>query len=165
MDNENIDYVRLFPKPERAKKEQIDGYAGVYQIDNNVLYCVNLYSGIWKKKFLESTLKSSMTPWSYEVSLAKCAREYGAKCAVSLRDEFIILDVVRKGKLLHKALRYFKKNPGIYEGERPVNSWKYEIVLGFQIFMADHLPLWAHKPVKKVMNMFGKQFFSDDTDC
>ena len=161
MEKENIDYVRLFPKPERATKNELTGYSGIYQVDNNIQYCVNLYSGVWKKSFLESTCKTPETAWRYEVSLSKCARDYGAMCAVSSRNEFVILDVVRKGKLLHKAAKYFRMHPGIYKGDRQINTWKYEMTLGFQIFMADHLPLWAHKPAKKIMNLFGKSFFSD----
>lgn len=161
MEKENIDYVRLFPKPERATKEELSGYSNIHKIDNNIPYCVNLYSGIWKKAFLESTCKTSETAWLYEVSLSKCARDYGATCVVSSRNEFVILDVVRKGKLLHNAAKYFRAHPGIYEGNRPINTWKYELTLGFQIFMADHLPLWAHKPAKRIMNLFGKRFYSD----
>ncbi len=161
MEKENIDYVRLYPKPERATKEELQGYSGVFQVDTNIQYSVNLYSGVWKKSFLKSTCKKPKTAWQYEVSLSKCARDYAAMCVVSSRNEFIILDVVRKGKLLHKAAKYFRMHPGIYEGNRQINTWKYEMTLGFQILMADHLPLWAHKPAKRIMNLFGKSFYTD----
>lgn len=161
MEKEDIDYVRLFPKPERATLNEFGQYNNIYYINTAVLYCVNLYSGIWKKEFLESTCKSPLNAWRYEVSLTKCAQNYGAVCAVSKRDEFKIIDVVRKGKILRKAAKYFKMHPGTYEGNRPINTRKYELSLAFQTFMADHIPLWAHKPVKKAMNLFGKEFFSD----
>ena len=162
---EHIDYLRLFPKPTRAKGEKLLEYPGVYMINTSIPYSVNLYSGIWRKSFLETTIKKPMNAWRFEVSLARCAKEDNAKCAVSYNNEFVILDVVRKGKLLHNAARYFEEHPGLYNGNRPINTWRYEISLGFQIFMADHIPYWAHKPVKKIMNIFGKQFYSDQEDA
>ena len=162
MMREKIDYIRLFPKPERATKEELHGYPGVYKIDKKIPYCVNLYSGMWNSAFLYSIIKEPMNAWRFEVSLAKRARDYNASCVVSVRNEFEILDVVRKGKLLHNAVKYFYNHPGIYDGNRLVNTWIYEIQLCVQIFMADHLPLWVHKPVKSIMNLFGKRFYSDE---
>ena len=106
MEKENIDYIRLFPRPKRATKEELPGYQGIRHIDLSCNYSVNLYSSLWRKAFLESTVKNSKNAWQFEVILHKRAEEYGAKCVVSLRNEFWILDVVRKGKLLHKAVEY-----------------------------------------------------------
>ena len=107
MDKEKIDYVRLFPRPKKATMEELSGYKKIHRVRTTGNYSVNLYSGIWKKAFVESTVKTPLNAWKYEVSLFKRAPEYGAICAVSLRNEFQILDVVRKGKLLHKAARSF----------------------------------------------------------
>lgn len=162
MENEHIDYVRLFKRPKRASREQVGNHRKVFWVDLNCKYSVNLYSGIWKKSFIESTVTESKSAWNYEVSLTQKAQYYGAKCAVSYRDEFVILDVVRKGKLLHKAASYFKRHPGIYEGDRPVNSWSYEMQLNIQIIGARYLPLWMHKYVKAFLRKRGRQFFSEE---
>lgn len=164
MEKENIDYVRLFPRPKKATQEELEGYKGVHRIRTTGDYSVNLYSGIWKKQFAESTVRIPLNAWKFEVSLHKRAEEYGANCAVSLRNEFQILDVVRKGKLLHKSAAYFKKHPGIYEGTREINSWGYEIKLTIQQQVARHLPKWAHTRVKAVMRKLGHHYYSDEAE-
>ena len=161
MEKEGIDYIRLFKQPTKARGKSFDGYKGIYHIDTSRDYAVNLYAGIWKKSFLASTLASPKNVWMYEVSLALRAREYGANCAVSLRNEFQILDVVRKGKLLHRPARYFKKHPGIYNGNRAINTWNYEIKLFIQTMASRHLPNWIRKRVKEYMTKRGHKYFSD----
>ncbi len=160
MDEESIDYVRLFKRPKRATREELPGYTGVKRVDITCNYSVNLYSGIWKKEFIEYCVKKPLNAWEFEVSLHKCAEEYGAKCVVSLRNEYNILDVVRKGKLLHKSARYFKRHPGIYGGNREVNSWGYEIRLFVKTFLSRHLPVFLLKVLRKVFSKFGFHFFS-----
>ena len=162
MEKEKMDYVRLFPRPKKATMEELTGYKGIHRIRTTGVYSVNLYSGIWKKHFAESAVRIPLNAWKFEVSLNKRAEEYGAKCAVSLRNEFQILDVVRKGKLLHKSAAYFKKNPGIYEGTREINTWEYEVKLTIQQQVARHLPKWAHKRVKAVMRKLGHHYYSDE---
>ena len=161
MKKENIDYVRLFPRPKRATKEKLNGYQGINKIDISCDYSVNLYSGIWKKEFIESCVRIPLNAWKFEVSLHKRAEEYGANCVVSHRNEFVILDVVRKGKLLHKSASYFKKHPGIYSGTRETNTWKYEIKLTIQQQVSRHLPWGIHQWLKKEMTKRGYKFYSD----
>ena len=164
MEKENIDYVRLFPRPKRATREELPGYKGIRNIDITCNYSVNLYSGLWKKAFIESTVKMPKNAWQFEVLLHKRAEEYGANCVVSQRNEFKILDVVRKGKLLHKSAAYFKRHPGIYEGSREVNTWEYEIKLTIQQQVARHLPRVLHQRVKRIMTRAGMHFYSDEAE-
>ena len=164
MEKEKIDYVRLFPRPKSATKEELSPYKKIHKIDIAGNYSVNLYSGIWRKSFLESTFKAPKTAWQFEVSLRKRAEEYGASCVVSLRNEFQILDVVRKGKLLHKSARYFKTHPGIYKGNRGINTWRYEVKLGIQTLASRYLPNGIKTKVKSFMAKCGKRFYSDEVD-
>ncbi len=162
MVSKQYDYIRLFRRPDNAQGKEIPGFPKVYEVDTSLDYSVNLYSGIWRKTFLVSTIREPKNAWEFEVSLPGCAREYNAKCAVSRRKEFEILDVVRKGKLLHSSSRYFKKHPGIYEGGRPVNTLEYEIKLNIQIVVARYSPLWLKNKLKAVMRRRGKTFYSDN---
>ncbi|MBR0081783.1 MAG: hypothetical protein IJP98_03465 [Clostridia bacterium] len=164
MEREKIDYVRLFPRPKKATKEALPGYAGIRRIDTSYNYSVNLYSGLWKKAFLESTVKKPKNAWQFEVSLHLRAQEYGAKCVVSGRNEYAILDVVRKGKLLHRSAAYFRKHPGIYEGNREVNTWAFEIKLTMQQLAARHLPTPIKNKVKAFMKKRGRHYYSDDAE-
>lgn len=164
MEQEGFDYVRLFKRPKKSTLNEVERHKRVFHVNIKETYSVNLYAGIWKKKFLESTLKKTKNIWQYEVSLFLRAQEYGAKCAVSFRNEFKILDVVRKGKLLHSAARFFKDNPGIYNGNREINSWEYEIKLSIQTFVGRHMPKWIRKRIKAFMVSRGHQYFRDQAE-
>lgn len=163
MEKEKLDYVRLFKRPKRATRQELAGYPGIYHIETTCDYSVNLYAGIWKKDFLVNTVRLPLNAWKFEVSLHKRAVEYGAKCVVSLRNEFQILDVVRKGKLLHKSAHYFKQHPGIYDGNRSVNTWGYEIKLGCQTLVSRYTPRCIYRGIKAILRKFGKHFYSDET--
>ena len=164
MEKENVDYVRLFLRPKRATREELEGYSGIYKIDTSCDYSVNLYSGLWKKNFMESCVRIPLNAWKFEVSLHKRAEEYNANCVVSLRNEFQILDVVRKGKLLHKSATYFKKHPDLYKGERGTNTWEYEIKLSIQQFVSRHLPWGLHQWLKRFLTKHGMKFYSDEAE-
>ena len=161
MDKERIDYLRLFERAKSSNKQQINGYIGVCWVDPTYRYSVNLYAGIWRKAFMEKTTADKKNPWKYEVSLPRLARENGAKCAMSHNNEYVILDVVRKGKILNKANRYFKRN-GIYKGNREVHSYWYEFKLGIQTWGARLAPKWAVDMVRNMMIKRGHHFYSQD---
>lgn len=161
MDQHELDYVRLFKRPTKATKEPIPGYTKAYFVESSQKYSVNLYSGIWKTDFMKSCVAEPLNPWQFEVELPKMACEYGAKCAVSNNKDFVILDVVRKGKLLHNSYYYFKRHPGIYNGNRAVNSWGYEIPLAVKTIVGRYTPMPVHNAIKRVMRKFGYQFFSE----
>lgn len=164
MYQEKVDYIRLFPRPKRATKETFKGLKNIKRIDTSCDYSVNLYAGIWKKEFLSSCIRNPMNAWKFEVSLHRRAVEYGAMCLVSNRGEFEILDVVRKGKLLRRASRYFKKHPGIYTGNRGTNSLRYETKLSIQQFFSRHLPRKMYRWMKALLTKSGMKFYSDQVD-
>lgn len=158
MDKEKLDYMRLFPIPN--SREKMRGYKSLYNIDLNGNYKINLYPGLWRKSFIEKTLKESLNAWQYEVSLTKTARDVGAKCAMSKGKEFEILDVVRKGQLLHKANRYLKKH-NLYNGSRTVISLRQEIKLDIMFYGKEILPNSLIKWIKRQMIKRGHHYYSD----
>lgn len=152
-----IDYLRLFNRP-RPRRE-IPGHEGLYWVDLDGNYKVNLYAGIWRKEFLKATVDEKLNAWQYEVSLTGKAREYGAVCAASLGGEFETLDVVRKGKILHKAARYFKADP-VYRGDRGLCPLSHEAQIAVRTCMTEHLPKGVIDAMKRVMTKFGFKFYS-----
>lgn len=162
MDLNKIDYLRLFSQPERATMAPIPGCKKLFSVDTQYVYSVNLYSGIWKKDFMFSTVRESKTIWQYEVSLARSAREYFARCAMSKQADFKILDVVRKGKLLHRATRYFKKHPGIYSGNRQTNSLSYELQLCLRHNFVRYMPLPVVNAARNFMIKRGHHYYSQE---
>ena len=158
MDAEKLDYIRLFADPNSRKP--FKKYKKLYEIPLDVNYAVNLYQGIWRRDFVEKTLKEAQTIWKYEVSLTPTARELGARCVLSKGGEFEILDVIRKGKLLHKASRWLKRN-GRELPEREVISRKEEIRI--KVFAAGKkiLPKKLAIAVKNRLRKKGFVFFSD----
>ncbi len=164
MNEHQLDYVRLFKRPTKATKKEVVKDSKVKWIDTKIKYSVNLYAGIWRRDFLLSMITKKKNAWQFEVGLSKNASLYGARCAVSGNNEFQILDVVRKGKLLHKAAKYFKKHPGIYEGNRKVQTWSYEIKLGIRTLISRHMPSSIYPFVKKVTKKMGYIFFSDEVE-
>lgn len=153
-----IDYLRLFKRP--RPKRKIPGHEGLYWVDLDGNYRVNLYAGIWRTEFLRATIDEKLNAWQYEVSLTRKAREYGAVCAASLGGEFETLDVVRKGKILHKAARYFKVDP-VYRGHRDLCPLSHEAQIAVRTCMTEHLPKDAIDAMKRVMMKFGFKFYSD----
>lgn len=162
MDSEGIDYLRLFSQPERATSAAIPGYKKIHKVDTQYVYSVNLYSGIWKKAFLMETARHSKNIWQYEVSLARLAREYGAHCAMSTNQDFKILDVVRKGKLLRKAARFFRNNPGVYTGNREINRLGYELKLKFRHTFVRYMPTPIVNVTRNFMIKRGHHYFSQE---
>ena len=156
-----LDYVRLFPNPKRANAGRIKNYPFLIRINNSIMYSVNLYAGLWKKSFLAATAKGKKNPWQYEVSLSSIAQEYNAKCAVSTRKEFVILDVVRKGKILNKANYYLKKN-NIYHGNREVHTYWYEIKDDFRNCCIKAMPKPVFYWIRSVLIKVGFHFYSQD---
>lgn len=163
MDSNNLDYVRIFKRP--ASKDKIAGTKNLYRIDLNSKkdsnYQVNLYVGIWRKSFVEKTIREPLNSWAYELSLSKIAREVGANCAMTNGSEFRTLDVVRKGQLLHKASRYLKKHE-LYHGERTVINWKIEAKYFIFTFFKDHTPQAFIDWGKGILRKKGHHFYSDD---
>lgn len=157
------DYIRFYPRPKRATRDEIIGWRGVYNIDTSCNYSVNLYSCFWSKDFLAYTVQNPMNAWMFEISLSQQAIQYGAKCLCSYNDDYVILDVVRKGKILHKANRYFRKHPGIYAGSRELQSWKYEAKLWIKTMFARYTPKFLVQPFRSIFVKTGGQSFTQNT--
>jgi len=164
MERYVYDYIRLYKKPTKATSKRLNGEKGLYHIKTDINYSVNLYPSFWSKKFLEYCVREPRTAWMFEVNLHKCAVEYGARCLVSYQEDYKILDVVRKGKILNKATRYFKKNPGIYEGTRELQPISYEIKLWFKTAIQERTPPYLFKFVRCMYVRFGGQSFTYQMD-
>ena len=158
MDRENLDYVRMFSDPNSHKR--FGKYDGLYEISLQINYAVNLYQGIWRKSFIEKTVGAVMTIWEYEVLLTPAARRANAKCVLSKGGEFEILDVIRKGKILHKARRFLRKQ-GIAFPEREVISYKEEARIRLFTRGKYLLPPSLAALVKKLLRKTGRTFYSD----
>lgn len=164
MENEAVDYVQLYPIPKsflkRENARQSTKYDGFFfrNLDEGD-YKVCLTPGIWRADFMRKTLNGKMNAWQYEVSLTQCAKDNGAVCAVSNNGELPYLDVIRKGKLLRKANRYFKKNP-IYKSNRAIMKFSDEFVLGVRTFIRMRMPKRFFIAVKKFMISRGRSFYS-----
>ena len=155
MDKEKLDYICIFERPKTTVKYK--DYKNLYEVDLTKDYRVNLYPGIWRKDFMAKTIREPLNAWMYEVSLTPIAREVGARCAQIKGDEFPILDVVRKGKLLRKANRYLKKHD-LYHGDRPVRTVKEEFALFVITWGNRLLPRFVVNLAKKVLHL---KTFSD----
>ena len=163
MDKKELDYIRLFKRPNSFKK--IKGTSSLFEINldskHDSHYQINLYAGLWRKTFLEKCVNDSLNAWELELSLTPLGRANNAKCAMSKGNEFPTLDVVRKGKLLHKAFYYLKFN-NLYSGNRGLISWKEELKLNcMKIIKA----ISSQKMVdfyKSILRKQGYHFYSDD---
>ncbi len=154
-----FDYMRLFNIPKHGQKIAEGIYdVGIYRKHSN--YYVNLYQGIWRKSFIEQTIEGqSLNAWQYEVSLTPYAVKHNIKCAMTKGKEYQILDVIRKGKVLHKAHRYFKKDP-VYKGDRPLMPISIEVKLWFRDFVKKIIPRKLLQKLKKKMIEHGATFYS-----
>ena len=160
MDEEGLDYIRLFSDPNSRKP--FKKYGKMYEIPLDVNYAVNLYQSIWRKSFVEKTLRDvqEKTIWNYEVSLTPIARALGARCVLSKGGEFEILDVIRKGKILHKANRWLRKNNRTLH-QREVISYKEELRIKIFSVGKKVLPKKLAIAVKNRLRKKGFVFFSD----
>lgn len=157
MDAERLDYIRLFSDPNSFQKTR---YKGLYAIDLTENYALNLYPGLWRRDFLLKTLDKDRDIWTYEVSLTHTARRINARCLMSKGREFPILDVVRKGKLLHRANGYLKRRK-LYHGSRQVISWREELRIFVFTTGKQILPRPVQAWVKAQLRRQGFRFYSD----
>ena len=73
----------------------------------------------------------------------------------------LIADVIRKGKVLTKARKYFDENP-IYKGNREDMRAKDEWMLEFRTWLREWLPKPLFNLSKAIMRRRGYTFFSDN---
>lgn len=162
MAQEGYDYIRLFRRRSQKTLEAHKTHPELRGIDPESNYAINLYAGLWRTDFMRAAAQGKKNAWQFEVSLRKAGMAYGAKCLVCMDGAiYPFIDVVRKGKLLRKAAKYFQKND-LYHGERPVNSWWYEFKLYGRTLVAQYSPRWMFKFLKSIMHMLGCRYFSDE---
>ena len=156
MEKMNLDYIRMFPIPKETNVVQ--GYKNLFWIDLSRNYAVNLYPGLWRTDFLRATVVDSLNAWDYEVSLTQIARDEKILCVMSRGNDFPFLDVIRKGKILHKAKRYLDKEGFVID--RKVIPWHEEIKLEIMKNSKKLLPRRVQKYVKYLMQKMGMKFIS-----
>lgn len=159
-ENENISYLKLYDR-RMTNPSKYESIEALRKIDLSKKYAITLYPALWKRKFLLDSVQGDMTPWKYESYLTTFARKEKAKCMFSHTGLFDILDVVRKGKILHKADKYFKCN-GIDIGNRPIISRTTEIKLLIMDWISWYAPRRIFLKVKKMAKLLGMKFYSDD---
>lgn len=159
MDEENLDYVRLYRYPRKKIGSKLKGYRGIYRIDATKTYQVNLFVGIWRKDFLEKTFVEGKNAWQYEVSLASAAKKENAKCAMTNGNEFKIIDVVCKGKFFHKGYKFLKKY-NLYTSDRKILSRWYEIKLEIKKLGIRSMPKFVTDIVRTFMIKLGHTYYS-----
>ena len=163
MEERGYDYIRLFKEPKCHLFNTEDQKIFTYSLDRD--YRVNLYSGIWRKTFISDTLsENSLTAWDYEVSLTPAAAKINAKCAMSKGNEFPILDVVRKGKVLRTAARYLRTH-NLYIGDRQIMPLKDTILLNIKICgqrVFRNTPKPVFMAVRNIMMALGMKSFSGE---
>lgn len=155
----NIDYLQLYSR-RWTNPKKFTNITKLEKINLEKNYAVNLYPAIWKTDFLKHSITGNVSPWKYEFSLTEYAREQNARCYFSPAGTFIILDVIRKGKLLHKAQVYFHKH-GINVGNWENVGYFTEIKLWLMDRVSWYFPLWMQNIIKRILNIFGMKFFSD----
>lgn len=164
MQVEKLDYMRLLPNPayrlRREGAKEIPNHPGYYIRDTaEGNYKVSLYPGLWRTDFMRKTLDKPLNAWQYEVALTPMAHALNARCAISNHNEFPFLDVIRKGKVLRKANRYFQKNP-IYQSDRPVQTVWEEVKLDTRTWIGRLLPKPLFRAAKRLMIKLGMEFYS-----
>lgn len=160
MEKEGIDYLSLYNR-RKTKKRHCRPLTELFPINLSRKYALTLYPAIWSVEFLKKTINENLSPWLYEVSLTTAAVEEGAVCHASLAQRFRMLDVVRKGKVLHRARRYLDRE-GIALSGRPTISYFTECKLWLLDRVSWYTPRPLRRLLKRVAKRFGMQFFSDD---
>lgn len=157
---QSVDYLLLYDR-RFTKKKQFKTCNDISKIDLEEKYAVNLYPAIWNKGFLFNCVDENVSPWEFEPNLSKKALLLDARCCSNIAGSFIILDVIRKGRVLHKANAFFKKN-GIDIGNRPLISRKTELKLATMDFVKFHFPKRVVKVLKRIAKKFGMKFYDND---
>ncbi len=164
MQEEAVDYVRLVPASahyiRRDHAAESEKYRGFYHRSlESGEYKVNLTPGLWRTEFLKSTLKVRRNAWEYEVSLTRQAFDYGARIALSNHNEIPYLDVIRKGKVLRGANKYFKSNP-VYSSDRKVMKAHEEWKIALRTALRHYLPRGMFLGLKSLATGIGMEFYS-----
>lgn len=162
MDNERLDYVRLYKYPKSRITQPLASNKNVEILTFDKRYDINLYPSIWKTSFLAAAIKGqTMDAWEFEVSLTPFAKQNGFKCARCTSNVFPIMDSVRKGAFLHKARKFVSKS-GYYKGNRGVISYREETKLWGMRMINTYLPDPFRRRLKSIMRQRGTIFYSEE---
>lgn len=162
MDNDKLDYIRLFKNP-KAKGE-VFSIKNTRKILLKNVYDINFYPGIWKTSSLLSILRKNEDIWKCEARLTRRFREKEFNgIAFNSNKVFPIVDVVRKGKYLRSAYRYLKKEK-LFISDRPVRTVKETFKLWVQTTVSNCSPKFLKEKLKKHFRKKGKIFYSDYAD-
>lgn len=158
MKNEQIDYVRFFSYPNSFKKYSKTNR--LYKISLKNDYDLNFYPGIWRKSYLLSLIEEGLNIWSLEVSLTRKARTISGLNVICKKKNFIILDVIRKGKVLHKAKKFLRKKEIVLTNRQTI-TYREEFRIFVMTVGKRFLPKPFHGFIKKILNKVGYDFYSD----
>ena len=158
MENLKLDYLRLFKYPRIKKRNKIS--KGIYKLNLNDDYQVNLYPGLWEVNFLHAVSKTEDDPWHFEPKLTKIAKKMNANCAATFGHEYIFIDTVRKGMFLRKGRKHLINN-NLYEGNRKLMPLHKEIYNKTRHTIRQFLPKFILYGLKKFLRLFGAKFYSD----
>ena len=158
--NDKIDYLKLYDR-RKTNPRKYESVESLLKIDLTKKYAITLYPAIWNRSFLHNSVSADMTAWKYEPSLTDYARRKNANCMFSHAGLFSILDVVRKGKVLNKANKYFRKH-GIDIGDRPLIKRRTEVKLAIMNYISWYTPRSVFIFGKRILRKFGKTFYSED---
>ncbi len=158
MEKEKIGYLRLYSLP--RQKDRIEGYSDLYVVDlNRGSYAVNLFPAIWKTEFALSTIGVPASAWEYEVSLTPAAIKSGVLCAMTYTPYYKVNDIVRKGKIQHKSVRFLRKNGIKLEG-RNTCLLIDDVLFRSKVLIKEYLPIKVFKVIKKLLVKAGIKFYS-----
>ena len=161
MINNKLEYIRLFLRTKPKRNERIKSLKRCWKITNSRMYSVNLYPSLWSVDFLKYSINGEQkNAWQYEVSLRDSSLAYNLNGMVSLNNEYVFIDGIRKGKFLRKAKKFLNKNK-LYFGTRKTCSFAFEMKLGLQTFISRHFPNVIKEKIKSRMRKRGKVFYSD----
>ena len=116
FESNQIDYCKLYCR----NKKSLFKCKPYFTINQTIKYSVDLYPGIWSKKFAENVLRKwsseNNSIWDFEANLWRQQIMRDSKLICAISGELVFLDVIRKGKMLRHSYRYLKKKGLLIEG-------------------------------------------------
>ena len=164
----SADYLKLsFMSRRYTGKKTKASWGGKYAwLRTEIPYAIDLYPAIWRKDFVLRTINEwdmpERTVWDYEGKLSRLRDCIDfSNCYVNTSGDFPFLDVVRKGKVLHKAHKTMLRRYGVdLAVKRPVMSAWATRIDGFKFFLSAWCPRWVKNAVKKRGRKKGKHYYS-----
>ena len=162
MDENNIDFCKMIPTPNKKGKKIKDLKKSKY-INKRQPYGINYLCGIYRRSFLYSVLDSECKDsWEIEEMLLKVATEsergyYSDKIVVT-DNPLNIYFCVEKGRWNNKAVRLIKSNGYEFDSTRPVWSRMHDFIAKIKHMSSALLPISFRVKLKKIFSAFGIKF-------